>query len=108
MRFRDPLGSKAVRTAEKPRFREVPVDHEPLIRWRSTGTNPVGICNFGCRRTDRRSVLRKKEIMMAESVTQELLRLNQRLLDSIANADWKTYEELCDPTLTCFEPEANG
>lgn len=38
----------------------------------------------------------------------ELLALNQKLLDSIARADWKTYEELCDPSLTCFEPEAQG
>ena len=45
---------------------------------------------------------------MAENVTQELLRLNQRMLDSIARADWKTYQDLCDPTLTCFEPEAMG
>ncbi len=45
---------------------------------------------------------------MAETVTQELLRLNQKMLDSIAKADWKTYQELCDPTLTCFEPEALG
>lgn len=45
---------------------------------------------------------------MTESVTQELLRLNQKLLDSIANADWASYAESCDPTLTCFEPEALG
>ena len=36
------------------------------------------------------------------NVTEELLSLNQRLLDSIAGADWKTYAELCDPTLTAF------
>jgi calcium/calmodulin-dependent protein kinase (CaM kinase) II len=45
---------------------------------------------------------------MADTVTQELLRLNQKLLESIALADWKAYAELCDPTLTCFEPEAMG
>lgn len=45
---------------------------------------------------------------MADPVTDELLRLNARLLDSIARADWAAYEELCDPTLTCFEPEALG
>src|SRR4029077_4867021 len=39
---------------------------------------------------------------------QELLDLNQRLLDSIAQGDWATYQELCDPTLTAFEPEARG
>lgn len=45
---------------------------------------------------------------MAESVEKELLALNQKLLESIARADWKLYAELCDPTLTCFEPEALG
>src|SRR5262245_26798697 len=45
---------------------------------------------------------------MTDAITQELLQLNQRLLDSIARADWKTYEELCDPSLTAFEPEARG
>ena len=39
---------------------------------------------------------------------RDLLTLNQRLLDAIAAADWKTYAELCDPSLTCFEPEAAG
>jgi ketosteroid isomerase-like protein len=38
----------------------------------------------------------------------ELLDLNQQLLDSIAAADWETYQELCDPTLTAFEPEGRG
>jgi calcium/calmodulin-dependent protein kinase (CaM kinase) II len=41
-------------------------------------------------------------------VSHELLDLNQRLLDSIARADWSTYQDLCDPTLTAFEPEAHG
>jgi ketosteroid isomerase-like protein len=44
---------------------------------------------------------------MADPVA-ELLDLNQRLLDAIAGADWKAYAELCDPSLTCFEPEAAG
>ena len=38
----------------------------------------------------------------------ELLALNQRLLESIFAADWQTYEELCDPSLTAFEPEGRG
>jgi ketosteroid isomerase-like protein len=46
--------------------------------------------------------------IMTADVTGELLLLNQRLLDSIAAGDWATYAELCDPTLTAFEPEAKG
>ncbi len=45
---------------------------------------------------------------MPDPVAQELLHLTQQLLDSIARADWKTYEELCDPSLTAFEPESQG
>ncbi|HEX6984495.1 MAG TPA: DUF4440 domain-containing protein [Planctomycetaceae bacterium] len=39
---------------------------------------------------------------------QELLRLSRRLLEAIDRQDWETYAELCDPSLTCFEPEAGG
>jgi calcium/calmodulin-dependent protein kinase (CaM kinase) II len=45
---------------------------------------------------------------MAADETQELLALNQRLLDAIVASDWVTYAELCDATLTAFEPEAKG
>jgi calcium/calmodulin-dependent protein kinase (CaM kinase) II len=38
----------------------------------------------------------------------ELLALTRRLLESITSGDWATYQELCDPTLTAFEPEAPG
>ena len=39
---------------------------------------------------------------------RQLLQLSQKLLDCIAARDWATYEELCDPSLTAFEPEARG
>lgn len=45
---------------------------------------------------------------MSQETTQEILQLNQKLLDSIAKADWKLYQEMCDESLTCFEPEARG
>ena len=45
---------------------------------------------------------------MPDPAAEELLRLNARLLTSIAAGDWATYQELCDPTLTAFEPEARG
>jgi len=41
-------------------------------------------------------------------MSDELLKLNQRLLDAIMTSDWATYAELCDPTVTAFEPEAAG
>src|SRR5438552_1093400 len=45
---------------------------------------------------------------MAESTAEELLRLTRRLLECIGQADWASYAELCDPSLTAYEPEALG
>jgi calcium/calmodulin-dependent protein kinase (CaM kinase) II len=41
-------------------------------------------------------------------MTEDLLALNQRLLDAISAGAWDSYTELCDPALTCFEPETEG
>jgi calcium/calmodulin-dependent protein kinase (CaM kinase) II len=45
---------------------------------------------------------------MSKETESELLSVNQQLLDAIAQGDWATYAELCDPSLTAFEPEALG
>jgi calcium/calmodulin-dependent protein kinase (CaM kinase) II len=38
----------------------------------------------------------------------ELLALSRKLLTAIDNGDWNAYAELCEESLTCFEPEAVG
>lgn len=38
----------------------------------------------------------------------QLLTLSQQLLESIDNNDWETYIDLCDPSLSAYEPEALG
>jgi calcium/calmodulin-dependent protein kinase (CaM kinase) II len=43
-----------------------------------------------------------------DETLSDLLDLTQQLLDSIVTADWETYERLCDPTISAFEPEARG
>jgi len=37
-----------------------------------------------------------------------ILTRTQQLLVAITSGDWDSYAELCDPSLTCFEPEALG
>ncbi|KAM3725745.1 Calcium/calmodulin-dependent protein kinase type II [Dirofilaria immitis] len=39
---------------------------------------------------------------------QEIVRVTQQLLDAISCKDYETYSRLCDPSMTCFEPEALG
>src|SRR3990170_2426496 len=46
--------------------------------------------------------------MMGDGDEAELLDLTQQLLDSIAAGDWATYQALCDPSLSAFEPEGRG
>ena len=48
-----------------------------------------------------------KEHALSDTVNQ-LLRLSQQMLDSIDQQDWSAYCQLCDPSLTAFEPEAVG
>jgi Calcium/calmodulin dependent protein kinase II association domain len=42
------------------------------------------------------------------TLESQLLDLTRQLLTAIAERDWKTYSQVCDPSLTCFEPEAVG
>ena len=46
--------------------------------------------------------------MPATDTPAELLELTRKLLTAIDMQDWTTYAELCDPSLTAFEPEAVG
>lgn len=45
---------------------------------------------------------------MSDSAEKEIIDLTKSLLDSIAAGDWDAYAKLCDPSLSCFEPEARG
>lgn len=47
--------------------------------------------------------------MEAELLSEgTIIALTERLLDAIVERDWDTYQELVDPSVTCFEPEAVG
>ncbi len=43
-----------------------------------------------------------------DEAVDEILRLTRELLDAIAAGDWDRYASLCEPDVTCFEPEARG
>jgi len=43
-----------------------------------------------------------------EATKSELLALTEKLLEVIRTADWDGYVALCDPELSCFEPETKG
>jgi Calcium/calmodulin dependent protein kinase II association domain len=45
---------------------------------------------------------------MPDTIATELIQLNQKLLEAIAQGDWATYQELCDPSLTSIEAESHG
>ena len=54
---------------------------------------------------------RSKTIIQAETNgnrKQEVIKVTEQLLDAISNGDFETYASMCDPHLTCFEPEALG
>lgn len=46
--------------------------------------------------------------MSIESDRDDILELTQRLMMAATSGDWGTYTDLCDPSLTAFEPEAAG
>ncbi|XP_077865308.1 calcium/calmodulin-dependent protein kinase type II delta chain isoform X1 [Saccoglossus kowalevskii] len=39
---------------------------------------------------------------------QEIIKITESLLDAITNGDYEAYTKICDPHMTCFEPEAMG
>jgi hypothetical protein len=43
-----------------------------------------------------------------EPQVDDLVDLTERLIDSVTEGDWETYSELCDLTMTAFEPEGRG
>ncbi|CAF1332699.1 unnamed protein product, partial [Didymodactylos carnosus] len=38
----------------------------------------------------------------------EITKVTEQLLQAIANNDYELYKSLCDPKITCFEPETIG
>ncbi|CAF3862272.1 unnamed protein product [Adineta steineri] len=41
-------------------------------------------------------------------INSEVTKVTEQLLQAIANSDYEMYKSLCDPKITCFEPETIG
>ena len=41
-------------------------------------------------------------------IRKKIIHLTEELLVAITSGDWESYTQLCDPTLSAFEPEAKG
>lgn len=43
-----------------------------------------------------------------DRLTTDITKVTEQLLQAIANSDFELYKSLCDPKVTCFEPETVG
>lgn len=48
------------------------------------------------------------DLERADRITTEITKVTEQLLQAIANSDFEMYKSLCDPKVTCFEPETIG
>ncbi len=39
---------------------------------------------------------------------QEIIKVTEQLLSALTSGDFDTFSKLCDPKITCFEPESLG
>jgi hypothetical protein len=80
---------------------------QKLVKSNYCPAAPIAFRSFSHRRLQRTIIaaVTADSNNMAD-VQAQLIELQQDLLDSIANRDWQTYSELCDESLTAFEPEA--
>jgi calcium/calmodulin-dependent protein kinase (CaM kinase) II len=48
------------------------------------------------------------ELERNDRIGLEITKVTEQLLQAIANSDYEMYKSLCDPKITCFEPETIG
>jgi hypothetical protein len=48
------------------------------------------------------------DIERIDRISLEITKITEQLLQAIANSDYDMYKSLCDPKITCFEPETIG
>mmetsp|Transcript_12965 Transcript_12965/g.16372 ORF Transcript_12965/g.16372 Transcript_12965/m.16372 type:complete len:427 (+) Transcript_12965:108-1388(+) len=55
---------------------------------------------------DPDKVFERTKSVVEPLISEELINLTQELLDAISEGDYQKYQDLCDESLTAFEPEA--
>ncbi|XP_050966882.1 calcium/calmodulin-dependent protein kinase (CaM kinase) II beta 1 isoform X12 [Labeo rohita] len=60
------------------------------------------------RLTDLVSSVRRPTAPHTDTRKQEIIKITEQLIEAINNGDFEAYAKICDPGLTCFEPEALG
>ncbi|CAF1083660.1 unnamed protein product [Adineta ricciae] len=48
------------------------------------------------------------DLERVDRINSEITKVTEQLLQAIANSDYDMYKTLCDPKITCFEPETIG
>lgn len=47
-------------------------------------------------------------IFILKAKEQEIIKVTEQLLSALTSGDFDTFSRLCDPKITCFEPESLG
>ncbi|XP_077999444.1 calcium/calmodulin-dependent protein kinase type II subunit delta-like isoform X6 [Glandiceps talaboti] len=71
----------------------------------STGRTLMNKKSNGVKESTESSTIEDEDVRARK---QEIIKMTESLLDAITNGDYEAYTKICDPHLTCFEPEAMG
>ncbi|RNA37465.1 calcium calmodulin-dependent kinase type II alpha chain isoform X8 [Brachionus plicatilis] len=80
-------------------------------RTRSTINNNLGANKKDIKEsTDSNNITIEDDEAKVDKITkeQEIIKVTEQLLSALTSGDFETFSRLCDPKITCFEPESLG
>ncbi|XP_054774195.1 calcium/calmodulin-dependent protein kinase type II subunit alpha-like isoform X2 [Lytechinus pictus] len=72
---------------------------------KATRTLPLQKKDNGIKESPEGSTMDEDDLRVRK---QDIIKMTESLLEAINVGDFESYTKLCDPHMTCFEPEANG
>ncbi|XP_070545093.1 calcium/calmodulin-dependent protein kinase type II delta chain-like isoform X18 [Ptychodera flava] len=75
------------------------------VQTKSAGRTLINKKSNGVKESTESSTIEDED---SKARKQEIIKMTESLLDAITNGDYEAYTKICDPHLTCFEPEAMG